>query len=320
MSDLPTAAEAVLVGPRVRRRVDALITRSLRVIKFGWRVVRDFRDDEGLTRSAALSYYTALSFAPLVLLLLTVLGWYDTRAQALLVQEISALVGPQAGELADLVIDSAQESGSTDVGWFGLVALLFSAAAVFGQLQDALNRVWSVEAKPSLGLLSWLVTRIVSMGMVVGVVFLLTVSLAVSTALSFLQKASVDLIGEAWVWEILANLVSLALLATLFAAMFRVLPDVRLRWRDVWLGAGATAALFVVGKWAVGFYLGQRSIGSAYGAAGALLVLLVWVYYASVIFLLGAEITQVVANPTDSASSRPPVGHAELAARHGADS
>lgn len=227
--------------------------RAWNILSATGQVVREFIDNEGLTRAAAVSYYTALSFAPLILLLLTVISWFSIGGQQRLVDEISSLVGTQAAELAELVIQNADKEAQTSRGasWFGLGALLFSAAAVFGQLQRSLNHVWSVEATPSSGVLSWILSRMVSMGMVVAVAFLLTVSLAISAALSFLRQYSMEILGDVWAWEALSNLVSFAILTTLFAGMFRVLPDVRLRWRDVWLGGAATSVLFVIGKWGV---------------------------------------------------------------------
>ena len=181
----------------------------------------------------------------------------------------------------------------------GLVMLLFGAAGLFGQLQDASNTIWEVQPKPGRGLRGIIRDRFLSLSMVLGVAFLLLVSLVVSAALA----AVTGLLGD---WEtgvighIVTTLLDLVVFTTLFALIYRFLPDAEIGWRDVWLGAAITAILFSLGKFLIGLYLGQAGIGSAYGAAGSLAVLLVWLYYASQIFLFGAELTKAYANQLGS--------------------
>jgi membrane protein len=177
----------------------------------------------------------------------------------------------------------------------GIVTLIIGASTVFGQLQSALNQIWEVEAAPAKSAIgSFIRTRVLSLAMVIGIGFLLLVSLIVSAALAaldgYLQTRTALPAG---LWQALNLLTSLGIIALLFALMFKLLPDVKLAWRDVWFGAFVTAALFTAGKYLIGLYLGHASIGSSYGAAGSVVVLMVWVYYSSLIVFLGAEITQV---------------------------
>jgi membrane protein len=173
--------------------------------------------------------------------------------------------------------------------------LLFGATALFGQLQDALNTVWEVQPKPGRGLWGIIRDRLLSLTMVMGTAFLLLVSLVVSAALAALGSLMGDWQGSV-IGHVVNGAVSLVVITLLFAMIFRFLPDARVAWRDVWLGAAITAVLFLIGKFAIGLYLGKASIGSTYGAAGSLAVLLVWIYYSSQIFLYGAEFTKSYAD------------------------
>jgi membrane protein len=249
-----------------------------------------FGQDDAMMLAAALAFYSALSFAPLLLIALWVAGLLGPETQAQVVDAFRQAVGPEAGAVIDAILRNAErEAGFGSVaGWVGLVALAFSATGVFAQLQVAMNRVWDVRAKAG-GIGAWLRKRVLSLGMVLAILFLLLVSLVISTAVQLAFS------GGGAAWQALSFGVSLLLYVLLFASIFKVLPDVQIAWRNVWIGALLTALLFAVGKWAIGLYLGQGSVGSAYGAAGSLLVLLVWVYYSGVILFLGAELTQVIA-------------------------
>ena len=253
--------------------------------------IKEFSGDNATVLAAALSFYTALSLAPVLMILMFVAGIIGEAAQQQLVLQMVSLVGPQAGAVIQLVIENVkqqQDAGSISAV-LGISALILSATAVFGQLQQAKNRVWNVEAKPRGGaVIAWLRKRLLSLGMIAGIGFLLLVSLAVSTGLNLVFS------GEGMFWDVLDLIVSLLVYALLFALIFKVLPDVHVRWRDVWAGAIITAILFDVGKFAIGKYLGYSSVGSAYGAAGSLVILLVWVYYSSIIVFLGAELAQVI--------------------------
>ncbi len=251
--------------------------------------------------AAALSYYTIFSLPALVILLLLILGLLvDARdVRGNIESQIEGLVGAGGAEQVRTIIDQAQEP---DAGWplaaiLALGALVFGATGAFIELQSALNRVWGVEPDPERGgVKTFITTRLFSLGMVLAIAFLLLVSLALSAILAGLG----DTLGAmlpGGVSEILLQiinlLVSFAVITVLFAAMFKIIPDAVIAWRDVWVGALATAFLFVVGKFLIGLYLGGTDPGQAYGAAGSLVLILLWIYYSALILFLGAEFTQV---------------------------
>ncbi len=252
-----------------------------------------------LQLSAAISYYTLLSLAPIVLVTVALTGLVFGReaVQGRIVEEIRGLVGESGAEVIQSVIQNASQPAS---GWLslgiGLVTLLIGATTVFVQLQDALDQIWGVEAKPRRNVIwSFVKERLLSLAMVLGVGFLLLVSLVVNAGLSawsgWASSAGPD--DFPLLMQLLNTVVSFAVITLLFAMIFKFLPDVRLAWRDVWFGAMVTSALFTGGKYVIGLYLGRASIGSAFGAAGSVVVLLVWIYYAALILLLGAEITRM---------------------------
>lgn len=257
--------------------------------------VSDFFEDDALTLGAALAFYSALSMAPLIIIALWIASVVSPGARERIVEQITGLVGPEGGEAVRTIVENAAASPNlgTIAGVIGIATLLFSAAGVFGQLQHAMNIIWDVKPKPGQGIWGWIRKRILSFGMLFAILFLLLVSLALSAAVT----GATQVIGGAFagseiVMGALDIVVSLLVITLLFAAIFRYLPDVRIAWADVWGGALVTAILFVAGKFAIGLYLGHSSVGSAYGAAGSLVVLLVWVYYSSLIVFLGAELTQ----------------------------
>jgi membrane protein len=262
-----------------------------RVLK---RAVADFFRDDVLTEGSALAFYTALSLAPLLVILLGILGLLGNEAQASFVHEVGDLVGPRAAPAIEEIVESADqdESGATISTIVGLVVLFFSATTVFAQLQSAINRIWNVEARPGRGLRNWIRKRILSAAMIFGVAFLLMVSLAVSAAINYLVS------GEGTVWQVVNFVVSFSVFTAVFAATFRFLPDVTIGWNVTWIGGAITAVLFSLGKLGIGTYLGVSTVGSSYGAAGSLVVLLVWVYYSALIIFFGAEITQAYAIET----------------------
>lgn len=262
--------------------------------------VNDFLEDDCSTQAAALSYYTIFSLPPLLLLLLTILGAVvdpqDIRGQ--LETQIGTLMGPAATDQIRNILAQAHGPGSTGLiaTVVGFVGLLLGAGGAFGQLQGALNRAWEVKPDPNQGgLRSFVLKRLFSFGMILSVAFLLLVSLVVSTALSAFGGTLGRMLPEGISGSVLqlANIgLSLVVIAALFAAIFKVLPDAKVSWGDVWIGAGVTAVLFVVGKFLIGFYIGRSNPGQAFGAAGSLAVLFAWVYYSAMIVLFGAEFTQ----------------------------
>lgn len=251
--------------------------------------ISDFLRDDAMTRGAALAFYTALSLSPLLIILLSIASFLGEDTQQQLVQQISGLVGPQAASVIDTVIqnvDARPKAGSISAV-IGIAVLIFSATGVLASLQNSLNRIWNIEGKPGNGIWNWVRKRLLSFGMILAVGFILIVSLTVSTALNLF------LAGTGMLWQAVNFLISFGVFVLLFGLIFRYLPDANIAWKDVWVGAAMTAVLFAVGKFAIGQYLGYSSVGSAYGAAGSLLVLLVWVYYSSLILFFGAEMTQV---------------------------
>jgi membrane protein len=272
-------------------------------IKDYWTLLKDagsqWLDDKAPRLGAALAYYTIFSIAPLLVIAIGVIGFLFGRHEAVqqqIVGQIKDLVGGEGGKAIETMVASASHPGTGILGTIlGVVMLLFGAISLFGQLQDALNTIWGVEPKPGRGLLGMLKDRLLSFSMVLGTVFLLLVSLIVSAALAAVGR----LLGD-WQSSLLGEginlLVSLVVITLLFAMIFRFLPDAKVAWRDVWLGAGLTTVLFAVGKFVLGLYLGRSGTASAYGAVGSLAVLLIWIYYSAQIFLFGAELTKAYAN------------------------
>ncbi len=259
----------------------------------------DWLDDGASRLAASLAFYTLLSLAPLVIIAVAVAGVVlgPEAARGQIADELSRVVGRDAARGLQSVVASAQSPASGTVGTIiGVITLFVGASGVFGELQYALNAIWEVRAKPGRGVLGEVKDRFFSFTMVLGVAFLLLVSLLLSAVLSAFGHSFTPLLpGGELVWQACNFVLSLALITGLFALIFKYVPDVRIDWTDVWAGAAVTALLFTVGKSLLGIYLGKASIGSSYGAAGSLVVLVVWVYYSAQILFLGAEFTQVQA-------------------------
>jgi membrane protein len=261
---------------------------------------KDFIEDDCMDAAAALSYYTIFSLPAILVLLLmlisAVMNSSDVRGG--LEGQIQNLMGPSAGEQVRTIIQQADHKPSNGLlpTILGIAGLLFGATGAFGQLQKTLNRAWNVEPDPNQGgLKSFLTKRLFSFGMILVVAFFLLVSLALSAALTGIggRLGSVLPSGVSGpLLEIFNSIISLVVITGLFAALFKVMPDAKIAWRSVWVGAAVTAVLFVLGKFLIGFYLGKSNPGQAYGAAGSLAVLLLWVYYSSLILLFGAEFTE----------------------------
>ncbi|MBD3401440.1 YihY family inner membrane protein [candidate division GN15 bacterium] len=266
------------------------VPRPIRIL--GEAIIKFFEDDV-ITLAASLAFFTALSLSPLLLILLSLASFLGDTAQAELIQQIELLIGSTARDTVQLVIENAREkqiSGRISA-IISLVALLFTATAMFAQLQKSLNKIWGVSSPDTAGirteLWQWLRKRIVSLGMVVALGFLLLVSTAINATLTFVFQGA----ESYWGWVNFGA--SILVFTIMFGAIFRILPDTEVAWRDVWPGSIITAVLFALGKFLIGKYLGTSTVGSMYGAAGSLLVLLVWVYYSSLIAFFGAELTQV---------------------------
>ncbi len=260
-------------------------------------VVNKSLDDRVLRLSAALSYYSVFSLAPLVLIAISIAGAFygEEAASGLLAETLRSSIGADAADaVQDMVLKTREPSDNIIASITGVVVLILGATGVFGQLQDALNTVWSVQQKPGRVIRTLLRDRLQSFGMVLIIGFLMLTSLILTTGL---QIAS-DLISRfipipALFWTLLSNVTAFAIVAALFGAIFRFLPDVEIEWKDVRFGALITAGLFVLGKIVLAWYLGRAATASVYGSAGSLVLILLWVYYSSLILLLGAEFTEV---------------------------
>lgn len=260
-------------------------------------------EDKASRLGAALAYYSILALAPLVILVTPIAEQlFGSAAQQDVVGQMQQLIGPQGTRAVQEVLVQVhyQFRPGPVAKILGTVVLLFGASGVFAELQDALDTIWEVAPKPGkAALFSYLRQRFISFAMVLGSGFLLIVSLLLSAALSALQNyADARFQGLVWVWSILGAGVSFAITAFLFGMIFKVLPDVTVPWSGVWAGAVVTAGLFALGRFLIGSYLGRASIGTSYGAAGSLVVVLVWVYYSSQILYLGAEFTKAYTRRT----------------------
>ncbi|HEX8691653.1 MAG TPA: YihY/virulence factor BrkB family protein [Longimicrobium sp.] len=260
---------------------------------------RDFSDDECPRLAAALSYYTVFALPPLLILILMIVGavFDPADVREALTGQIGSMIGSEAkAQIATIITHAENPGAKRGIGAvLGIGALLFGATGAFLQLQGALNRAWEVEPDKSQGgIKNFVFKRLLSLGMILGVAFLLLVSLVLSTVISALS----GVLEQAFPWFsgavsfVIENLFTLAVVTLLFGAIFKILPDARIAWRDVWVGAFVTGLLFVIGKGLLGLYLGRSDPGKAFGAAGSLVLILVWIYYSSMIVLFGAEFTQ----------------------------
>jgi len=262
---------------------------------------QEFLQDKAPQLGAALAYYTVFSLAPLILVLLAAIGiiFRDDPAGAWnkITQQMSYFLDQSAVQVVQNIAQKASQPGKGLIATvIGVVLALFGASGVFGQLQDALNTIWGVKAKPGGGIWGFLRSRFLSFAMVGGVCFLLLVSLTLESLLKGFSHYVQSLLPGGIVIAMAVYIIfDFGVIVLLFAMIFKFMPDVKIQWRDVWIGAIMTALLFGVGKWALGFYLGSGTAGSAYGAASSLITLLLWVYYSSQILLFGAEFTQVYA-------------------------
>jgi len=270
---------------------------------------REWREDGANRLAAALAYYTTFSLAPLLVLIIAIAGLAGGReaAQTRTMAQVEDLLGTEGREFVQGMIESASQPETGLAATFlGAVTLLFGALGVFGELQNSLNTIWEVKPKPARnwmdGVRRFIGRRLLSFTMVLGIGFLLLASLVVSAAVSALG----EYIGSRWTpadqdinaqgLALLNFIISFIVITFLFAMIFKFLPEIKIAWKDVWLGAAVTSALFSLGKFLIGLYLGRSEVGNTFGAAGSLAILLIWVYYSAQILFFGAEFTQVYAN------------------------
>lgn len=273
------------------------------LLKKSWLLTRDavmaWIDDFAPSMGAALAYYTIFSLAPMLVIVIAIAGFFfgQEAAQGEIVMQLRDIVGSTAASAVEGLLKSASEPGQGIVAaTLGIATLAIGATAVFAELQSALDRIWKIPPDTKGGIMGLLRKRLLSFGMVMGLGFMLLISLILSAVLAALGKWWSSMLGG-WtiVLEALNVSVSFAIVTGLFAMIYKFMPRASIPWRDVWVGALVTALLFTVGKFAIGLYLGKASIASSFGAAGSLVVLLAWVYYSAQIFLLGAEFTRVFA-------------------------
>jgi membrane protein len=275
----------------------------------------EFIADDALSHGAAIAYYTVTSMAPVLLIVVAIAGLAFGReaAQGAIVEQLSGLMGSQSAQVLQSVVQNAGNHGSGRIATIiGAVTLLITASGVFGEIQSSLNVIWKVAPTESV-VSRWVRARLVSLGLVATLGFLLLVSLVISTALSAASTWLNGVLPELHLILQVANFcLSLLTVTLLFGAVYKVLPDKPLGWADVGVGALSTAILFTLGKFLISLYIGSSTIASSYGAAGALIVILIWVYYSAQIFLFGAEFTKVYSN----ARKRPPAEREEADAPH----
>ena len=259
----------------------------------------EWSEDKASRLAAALSYYTIFSMAPLLIITVAVASIFfqQSDVKQTLLAQIQSFIGPSGADFIQSVMQNASISGGNTLATIiGVVTLLVGATTVFAQLQESMNVIWEVQLKPNQGILHTIQKRLLSFALVLVIGFLLVVFLVVSAVISSLSTFfSGVLPGAGWVWQVVDFFLSFAIITLLFAAIYKVLPDVQIGWEDVWIGAAVTALLFTIGKFLIGLYLGHSSVSSVFGAAGSLVVILIWVYFSSQILFLGAEFTQVYA-------------------------
>lgn len=262
--------------------------------------ITEFIEDKAPRLGAALAYYTIFSLAPLLLIVIAIAGlaFGHDAAQNKIFDQLKGALGPTTASGVQEMVKNAgrSKSGGTVATIIGIITLILGASGVFGQLKDALNTIWDVEPRKGGGVLGLIKERFLSFAMVFGIAFLLLVSLVIDTAIAAIGTyAKNHLPGGEALWHVVEMSFSFCVITVLMAMIFRLLPDLKIEWRDVWLGAALTSLLFVIGKFALGIYFARSAVGSSFGAAGSLVIVLLWVYYSAQILLFGAELTQVFA-------------------------
>ncbi len=274
-------------------------------LKSFWSLIKDtfnqWNEREPFNNSIIIAYYTIFSLPGLLVIIITVAGYFYDKQEVTrhLTGQIEAMVGGDTASDVQSIIDKASQSkGTVIASILGVATMLFGATGVFYQLQQILNKMWEVKPKPKQKLLKLIRDRVFSFGLILAVGFLLLVSLVISAGLSAFSAWASGYIPESLqiLFGVLDFIVSLAVVTLLFASIYKFLPDAKISWRDVWIGALMTSVLFVIAKFALGLYFGKSDPGSTYGAAGSIILIMLWVSYAGIILLFGAEFTQVFAN------------------------
>ncbi len=277
------------------------------IVKNWWTIFKqtciEFSDNEVPRMCAALSYYTLFSLAPILLIVITVADIFYGRAavEGTLFGEIKSFVGPDAAlQIQDIISNAAKSHHTTFASIVSIVALVFSATGVFTEIQGSINIIWQLKAKPRKGWLKFLLNRILSLSMILGLGFILLVSLVLNAVLDVLLNRLLAILpeGSVWITYVANTLITFGVISFLFGIIFKFLPDAKIQWKDVRTGAFTTAVLFMIGKFAIGYYLGKSNPGGTYGAAGSAVIILLWVYFSAMILYFGACFTKVNAQFT----------------------
>ncbi len=259
--------------------------------------IQDFMDDKGPKLSASLSYYTIFALAPMIIIIMSLAGLFlgAEAVQGKIYGQINGLVGSAAASEIQDIIKNIRNSHKSGLGTIiGVVVLVIGATGVFTEIQDSINYIWSVRAKPQKGLIRMLLNRLLSFSLIASFGFILLVSLLVNALIDLLSDRLKVFFPEitVYIFYVVNIIVLFGIIASLFAIIFKVLPDARIRWKDTIVGSFFTTLLFIIGKFLIGFYLGNSNVGATYGPAASVIILLLWVYYSSMILFLGAEFTQ----------------------------
>ncbi|HEX6222796.1 MAG TPA: YihY/virulence factor BrkB family protein [Chryseolinea sp.] len=281
----------------------------MKFLRATWDIVKqtvlNFFQDDSFSYASSIAFYTIFSLPAILIISLSVGSTVYEKdvVQEELINQVGRLIGEKSAEdVEEILMNAALDSTGTFAKIVGIATLIFSATTVFISLQTSLNKIWGIKPKPERGFVKYILDRLLSLAMVISIGFLLLVSLVIDTVLVMVQNSLAKVLAG-WTLYIVATMnvvVSLSLIALIFAIMFKVLPDAKIKWRDVWVGSLVTTVFFALGKYLIGFYLGNSSVNSAYGAAGSLVIILIWVYYSTVIFLFGAELTSVYAEKLGS--------------------
>ncbi len=267
------------------------------ILRLLWIAIKDWSDVSAPRLGAALAYYTLFALAPMLLIVIAIAGlvWGEAAVRGQIVGRIDILIGHNGAVLVEQLLRNVRVGGAgLTASILGGITFVLGATGAFLQLQASLNRIWGVKSRPGNDIVRFLLDRLRSFGMIVAMGFILLVSLAIDAGLSAAAGwAGRYLPPVPWIWDIANALLSLGVITVIFALIYRVLPDVELTWQDVAMGAVITALLFAAGKYLIGLYLGQATPGSAYGAAGSVVVIMVWVWFSAQVVLLGATITRV---------------------------
>jgi membrane protein len=277
-----------------------------------WRLLKEsisrWSEDRAPSMGAALSYYTVFSLAPLLLIVIGIAGlvFGEEAARGAIIEQLQGLLGDEGARAINELVDNAGKTGTGIVATIvGVVTLLFGASGVFVELQDDLDRIWKAPPRVGAGIINFIRARLLTFGMVLAIAFLLLVTLVLHAALAALGKYWGGIFeATEWLLHLINFLISFGVVTVLFAMIYKILPNLKIEWDDVWIGAIATAVLFTLGKLLIGLYLGKSAVASSYGAAGAVVILLIWMYYSAQAFLLGAEFTYLCAHHYGSRISK----------------